>query len=319
MREKLGRPSKRVVQNPGDGMAVVRPSQGNLVLYNAAYVEGVHFDLLYTSAAEVGHRCLALALNHLVARGVCPRQASLGVGLCQDHGEVFVSELCSGASMLAKQVPLDLIAEHNFASPSFLVITISLLAEPYPKAKLIPANSIRTGDLLAVTGFPGSSAAGLTLLRRMGRGEADNFPEVRDAHVKPMPKTKAGKALAVSGIANSCIPLHQGLARDLHSWAEAAQCGILLDQKSIPVSPAIERVASFLGSDLSAWQLYGGEDTELLFSVSPKKVSTLTFPFQIVGEYRPKRERVRIHTLNGEVVPLLPMVWTDYARRARGA
>ena len=324
IRDSLDRPSTRVLSNPGDGVAVVRPATGRCILHNAAFVEGIHFDLIYTTPAEVGHRCLATALNKLAALGARVRHASLGVGLRPEQGEIFVADLFEGASRLARANNLDLIAEHAFPSPSFLIVTVTILAEPIPASKLREEPSAREGDLVCVTGYPGSSACGLSLLRRMGRAEANRYPKARDAHLCPQPRLRAGETLARVGGVTGLVELRNGLARDLNYLSELTGKGLVVAQESLPAAPFFERTAQFLGADPQTWILYGGEDTELLFTIKPSRMPALQramaanrVPLRAIGEVVSRRMRVQLRGSDGSLVPLLPMVWSDYARRSR--
>ena len=162
IRETVNRKSSRVVQNLGEGTAILKPAKGQCVIHTEAMVEGIHFDLTYTTPSELGHRILAAGLASIAARGVKPLSASVSLGLRYEQGEIFVGEFFGGAARLAQSHKIDLVAENTFPSPSFLVVHLVILAESGSQKNLVSKTGAREGHSVFLVGTPGASAAGLT-------------------------------------------------------------------------------------------------------------------------------------------------------------
>ena len=65
----------------GDDCAAVRLDGGDYLLWTVdTLVEGVHFDLSYTTLAQLGWKALAVNLSDIAAMGGEPRQALLSLG-----------------------------------------------------------------------------------------------------------------------------------------------------------------------------------------------------------------------------------------------
>jgi len=315
----LGKPSSRVLLGIGDDAAVVAPPKGKMVATVDTMVEGVHFDLAYTNAFELGHKALAVNLSDMAAMGATPLYALVSVGLPQSTTEHFVEELYRGIRQLAKKYKVDIIGGNTVQSPSATVIDISLIGEA--NKTYFTRSGAKPGDLIAVTGFLGNSAAGLNCLKRLGRNNMDSLKALMTAHLLPEPRVKESLALLKTNAVTSMIDVSDGFARDLHHIAEQSKVGALIDEKRIPISPLALRGAEVVSGNARNWALFGGEDYELLFTFNPKKESAvkkaLGKQLNIIGEVLPKKNGVKLRDKQGDVAPLEPRGWNHFVRRAR--
>ncbi len=313
----LGKPSKRVVLGIGDDAAVVVPPRGKLVATVDTLVEGVHFDLAYTNPHELGHKALAVNLSDIAAMGATPLYALVSVGLKQSTTEHFVEETYRGIRQLAKRFSVDIIGGNTVQSPNSTVIDITVIGEA-PKS-YFSRTGAKVGDLIAVTGHLGSSAAGLNCLKRLGRHNLDVFKPLVQAHLMPEPKVKEAQALLATGAVTSMIDISDGFARDLHHLTEGSKVGALVDETQLPVGEVTKRAAEVVGGNYRNWALFGGEDYELLFTFSAKKLSAvkkaLGKKFFLVGAVQAKK--VEIKNGDGEITPLEPRGWNHFVRRSR--
>ena len=175
-----------------------------------------------------------------------------------------------------------------------------------------------------VTGALGGSAAGLALLKRLDRAQALKHEAAVMAHLMPWPRLKAAQLLSSLPSVTAMVDVRDGIARDLHRLVEQSGAGACLEESLVPRSSAAVEVASVIDSDSKAWTLFGGEDFELLFTVKKKAVDEVHrclkregVPATVIGEIRPKAFGVKIRNASGDLVPLLPRVWTHFARRSR--
>lgn len=315
----LGKPSSRVIVGIGDDAAVAMPPKGKMVATVDTMVEGVHFDLTYTTAFELGHKALAVNLSDLAAMGATPLYALVSVGLPQSTTEHFVEELYRGIRELAKRFHVDIIGGNTVQSPSATVVDISLIGEA--SKAYFTRTGAKAGDLIGVTGVLGSSAAGLNCLKRLGRHNLDRFKPLMTSHLLPEPRVKESLALLKTGAVTSMIDVSDGFARDLHHIAEQSKVGALIDEKSLPVSPLAVRAAELVTANARTWALFGGEDYELLFTFDAKKEAAvkkaLGKQFSLIGEVMPKKFGVKLRDRGGVVAPLEPRGWNHFVRRAR--
>src|SRR4029079_10393571 len=119
----------------------------------------------------------------------------------------------------------------------------------------------RAGDVLAVCGALGHSAAGLLLLQR---GETGRAPALVDYHRRPRPPYQQGQAAARAG-ATAMLDISDGLARDAGRLARASGVSVELDDLLLADEAA--QLQHAVGAD-DAWRsvIEGGEEHSLLAS-----------------------------------------------------
>jgi thiamine-monophosphate kinase len=151
------------------------------------------------------------------------------------------------------------------------------------KSALMLRSGAKPGDVLAVTGFFGKSAAGLRLLSEDTKCSASN--NLREVLLRAvyMPKARLaeGLALSSSGAVSSSIDSSDGLAWSLHEIARLSNVGFMVD--SIPVADEVKRFSEFNRLDAVELALYGGEEYELVVTVRPKRWIKAEAAMEAVG------------------------------------
>ncbi|MCA1906611.1 MAG: hypothetical protein LDL11_08490, partial [Desulfarculus sp.] len=120
-----------------------------------------------------------------------------------------------------------------------------------------------------------------------GPGGAKDDPRAMDAvaaHLRPVPRLAAGRALAASGRVGAMMDLSDGLASDLARICRASQVGAVVEAAALPIAAQTRELASTLGADPLDWAVKGGEDFELLFTCDPGQVARLS---ELVAEGSP--------------------------------
>ncbi len=314
----LGKPSRRVFEGIGDDAAIVQSPRGRTVVTVDTMVENVHFDLLYTTARELGRRAISVAVSDLAAMAARPLYVLVSLGLKQNVSDIFIEELYTGIKEAARRYGTDVIGGNTVQSPTSIVVDVVAIGEG---KQLLRRSGAKVSDVIAVTGFLGDSAAGLNLLKRVGRdGTPVQMQRLLTSHLDPV--ARVTEALAISRFVHAAIDLSDGLSTDLHHLCLASRVGALIDKASLPISPAARDAAKFLDSQELKWALCGGEDYELLITLDPKNFSRCRkrlkeFDVELtaIGEVTPVESGVRIRDERGEICPLAPMGWNHFVRR----
>lgn len=259
----------------GDDAAVLEHS-GPLVACHDLLVDGVHFRRAWASAADVGHKALAVNLSDLAAMGATPTAALVGLTLPPDVGLEEVAALYGAMAALAGGHGVAIAGGDTTTGP-VLSLGVTALGRMEPGVAPMTRAGGRPGDLLCLTGPLGASAAGLALLEDPGLGagaEPGPMDDLRRAHLRPVPRIAAGRALAAGG-AHAAIDISDGLLLDAGRLADASGCGLLLDLGAVPLAPGVAGVAEALGRPADLFAATGGEDYELLLALAPEDLGRL--------------------------------------------
>lgn len=278
LRAALPAPAPWVEQAIGDDCAVLRQGASSLLLTKDLLVEGVHFRRCDLSAQQLGYKALAVNVSDVAAMGGEPAAALLGLGVPPGVPAEWVRGLRGGLLECAAEFGVDIVGGDTVAAPGGVVLSVTLVGRAAPGEAVLRSGG-RAGDVLAVGGALGGSAAGLSLLLAglqggEGRGDADELAACA-AHVRPRPQVALGRLLATRGLATAMLDVSDGLLLDLSRLCAASGVGARVDPALVPLPSWAQRLARRRGADALQWALQGGEDYVLLFSVSPQHWETL--------------------------------------------
>lgn len=266
--------SRSVVMGIGDDAAVTLPSPRQLQLLTAdMLVENVHFDLKTTTPWQLGYKAIAVNLSDIAAMGGTPKHVVISIALPKHTDLDFVVNLYKGMKEICREFGVNIIGGDTVSSPHDLVVNVTASGEVEP-THLVRRSGARPGDIVAVTGTLGNSAIGLDLLMRGDWEEYEFAWPLVTAHLTPRPQVKAGRAVAGAG-ATSMDDISDGLASEVNEIAAASGVGMLIREKDIPLSPELTKAAEGLDKSAVDYALYGGEDFQLIFTISPEKYSLL--------------------------------------------
>jgi thiamine-monophosphate kinase len=268
----------------GDDAAVIKQLTGrDTVITTDLLVEESDFRRDSTRPRLLGHKALAVSLSDIAAMGAQPRWALLSIGIPLDIWDSdFVDQLYEGFFALAERYDVRLIGGDVSRTPEKIVIDSIVLGE-CRSGHAVTRSGAKPGDHLFVTGLLGASAAGLRLMERgarlqkLGAGDDDSrsIEQLLLRQLRPEPRVGWGLVLGQERLASSMIDLSDGLSSDLHHICQESRVGAVIESAQIPVDPLVAELAGRRALDPLILALNGGEDFELLFTVSPENISKL--------------------------------------------
>jgi thiamine-monophosphate kinase len=251
----------------GDDAAVIPTDPGkSLVITTDVLVDQIHFSDRTTPPDSVGWRAAAANLSDLAAMGASPLGITVGLGLPGQTPVAWVEQLYQGMVNCLQGTPI--LGGDICRSP---VITVSITAfGQVDPTHVIQRAIAQPGDAIVVTGFHGSSKAGLELLLNDQVGD----PALIHAHQYPKPRLDVLPFLPKTRIAG--MDSSDGLADAVLQICRASQVGAQLERQAIPIYPALRESEHMID-----WALYGGEDFELVLCMP--EASAQEFVRQIEG------------------------------------
>jgi thiamine-monophosphate kinase len=268
-------PGGYTLLGPGDDAAVLRAPDGRVVVSTDVLVEGRHFRRDWSTAYDVGRRAAAANLADIAAMGAAPTGLLVALACPPALPLDWADGLADGLREECDLVGVGVVGG-DVARSDVLTVAVTAIGDLEGRAPVTRAGA-RPGDLVAVAGRLGWSAAGLAVLARGFRSPA----AVVNAHRRPEPPYPAGPQAAALG-ATAMIDVSDGLVADLGHVSRASAVRVELDSAAFEVPGRLREVGSALGLDPLGWVLTGGDD-HALAATFPATV-TLPDAWRVVGQ-----------------------------------
>lgn len=260
--------SDDVLLGVGDDAAVLDvPAGYRLVTAVDTIVAGIHFPL-DTAAADIAYRALAVNLSDMAAMGAQPRWFTLSLCLPEPR-EAWLAEFVISLQQLAAQYDVQLVGGDTVKGPLNISVQILGLVET---DVWLTRSGAEPGDMVFISGVPGEAAGGLQLLLQTPiTVDAEHRRHLLERFYRPTPRVELGRS--IRQLASAAMDVSDGLLTDLNKLCAASGYGAHVDLESLPTSPAL--LTTFGAQTAERYALTGGDDYELLFTVSSKKLLQL--------------------------------------------
>ena len=263
----------------GDDVSAVNLGKGKVAVLKTDMLVGKTDVPQDMSLWQAARKAVVINISDFAAKGVEPVAVLVSLGLPRHLMRKEVDEIARGLNAGAREYGAYVVGgDTNEASD--LIMAISLFGTAKRKTLML-RNGAKSGDIVAVTGFFGKTAAGLRLLLD-GYAASKDLREVLLRSVcMPKARLSEGLALCGSGAVSASIDSSDGLAWSLHELARMSGVGFLVN--SVPVADEVRCFAEFNGLDPLELALYGGEEYELVITVKPKRWAVAETAVEAVG------------------------------------
>ncbi len=276
---------ERTLLGPGDDCALVAAPEGSTLVTTDVLVDGRHFRRDWSSPDQIGERAAAQNLADIAAMGGRASALVVSLVLPGDIDVEWLVALVQGFGERARRAGAAVVGGDLSGGTE---LSIAVTAMGYCPSGMLTRGGAQPGDVLAVAGTLGRSAAGLELLTRglvnpwvRDDPVAGDLAEVLDTYRAPRPPLEAGP-LAAAGGAHAMMDISDGLLIDSGRMAAASGVVIEIDPKWLETDlEALAGPAQVCGHDGMRWVLTGGEDHSLLATFAPD--ATLPSGFRQIG------------------------------------
>ncbi|MGE2712561.1 thiamine-phosphate kinase [Mycolicibacterium litorale] len=246
-----------VAVGPGDDAAVLATADGRTVVSTDMLVEGRHFRLDWSTPHDIGRKAIAQNAADVEAMGAAAIAFVVAFGAPADTAAAAALRLTDGLWDEAAAMGAGIVGGDLVSAPQW-VISVTVLGDLGGRAP-VRRDGARPGDVVAVAGELGRSAAGYALWHR----GIDGFDALRRRHLVPEPPYGQGRVAADAG-ATSMTDVSDGLLADLGHIADQSGCRIDVDRNALRDDHAAVADAA-TAADGDAWEyvLTGGEDHAL--------------------------------------------------------
>ena len=303
----------------GDDAAVIDHFGKQTVITTDMLVEGIHFDLMYTPLKHLGYKSVVVNLSDVYAMNAIPTHITLSIAFSNRFSLEAMDEFYEGVYAACEKYEVDLVGGDTTSSQKGFVISITAIGEVVPD-KFVKRSTAQKGDLLCVSGFVGGAFLGLTILEREKRIFADtgSQPDLEDqAYIvgkllKPEARKDIIEFFATSEITpTAMIDVSDGLSSEALHICKQSNLGCIIYEDKIPVHEEARQFAYKLELDPTACALSGGEDYELLFTLSQTDYDKIVLNEQIsvIGYMTEPEDGSHILTRGGNKYALVAQGW----------
>jgi thiamine-monophosphate kinase len=304
----------------GDDAAVIDQFGKQTVISTDMLIEGIHFDLMYTPLKHLGYKAVVVNLSDICAMCATPTHITMSIGISNRFSVEAIAEFYEGVYAACEHYNVDLVGGDTTSSDKGFVISVTAIGEVTPD-KYVTRSGAQNGDLLCVTGTLGAAYLGLQLLEREKRifmespgvqpdlqGKVYNVGRL----LKPEARTDIVTLLQEQDIMpTAMIDVSDGLSSEIMHICTQSKLGCVVYEGKIPIHDESRELAYEFQIDPTMCALNGGEDYELLFTISQADYEKINgrAGIHIIGYMTTADEGMKLHTKGGNVYPLVAQGW----------
>ncbi len=312
----------------GDDAAVIAKNDTDCLLISTdLLVEGIHFDVVYTPLKHLGYKAVVVNVSDIVAMNGTATHITVALAISSKYTIEAMDELYKGIALACKKYKIDLVGGDTTSTPSGLVIAITVVGEA-KKDKITHRHTAQKGDLICVTGDLGAAYIGLTLLEREKRVFMESPSIQPDFDGKSYPIQRQLKPDAridmveifeeLNLVPTAMIDISDGLASELFHLCKQSQVGCKIYEDKLPIDKTVYNTALEFNLDPTVCALNGGEDYELLFTVSQADYEKIKDnpDISVIGYVCDAEEGKKLITKSNSIHDLKAQGWDSFGQES---
>lgn len=304
----------------GDDAAVLDFKEKKAVISTDLLIEGVHFDLAYMPLKHLGYKSVVVNVSDIYAMNAKPTQITVSVAVSNRFPLEALEELFDGITLAAKEYNVDVVGGDTTSSQKGLIISITAIGEA-DEAELTYRNGAKSNNLLVVTGDLGAAYMGLQVLEREkqvfqvnpnNQPDLDAYTYIIERQLKPEARKDIRTLLHALEIKpTSMIDISDGLSSEIIHLCKQSAVGCNLYEEKLPLDPQLISVCEEFNIDSTTVAINGGEDYELLFTISMNDFDKIKGNpnFTVIGHMTEQSEGIHLITRASSKIPLKARGW----------
>lgn len=312
----------------GDDAAVINIPKNDIVVTTDMLVEGVHFDMVYTPLKHLGYKAVVVNVSDIYAMNAQPRQITISLAISSKYSIAAIEEIYEGALLAAERYGVDIIGGDTTSSLSGLIISITAIGE-VETDKAIKRNGAKENDLIILTGDVGGAYIGLTLLQQekeVWKVNPNSQPDFtgKDYVLERQLKPEARKDIItllkdLKVTPTSMIDVSDGVSSEMMHICKNSEVGCNIYEEKLPIDPTTYHSARDFNIDPTMCALNGGEDYELLFTISQEDFDKIKGNpnLTVIGHITTKESGTNLITSGGSVTPLKAQGWDGLKKQKK--
>jgi len=291
---------KNVVAGIGDDCAVWREGDKYIVFTTDTMVEGDHFIKDWFTPEQIGKRLVETNISDVAAMGASPTSMFVSLVIDDYTSPEWCRKLYDGIKFVADKYEISLLGG-NITHGSTLSLTLGVHGESL--SKVLYRSGAQLGDLVCVTGTIGDAC-----IARLMLGKKLNVPETLLNRLAT-PSARIDESLIIRDYANSMIDISDGIASEARHIAKSSGLGVCINMEKIPYSDLAKKHVSDTDQSLLDSSMRGGEDYELMFTISSDNLERLKSNKNLrthiteIGRIIPENKYVYVYEGEEKILP----------------
>ncbi|MCB7481729.1 thiamine-phosphate kinase [Christiangramia sediminis] len=310
----------------GDDAAVLNFENKQTIVSTDLLVEGVHFDLAYMPLKHLGYKAVMVNLSDIYAMNGTATQITVSIAVSNRFPVQALEELYAGIQLASKIYNVDVIGGDTTSSTSGLMISVTALGIA-EKEDIVYRDGAKANDLLVLTGDLGAAYMGLQVLEREkevfkanpnSQPDLDQYTYLIERQLKPEARKDIGPLLKDLEVKpTSMIDISDGLSSEIIHLCKKSKLGANIFEEKIPLDPAVISVCEEFEIDSTMIALSGGEDYELLFTISQDDYDKIKGNphLTVIGHMTEENEGMHLVTRANQKLPLIARGWNSMENR----
>jgi thiamine-monophosphate kinase len=317
-----------IIKGIGDDCAVVEKDEANYTLITTdLLVEGIHFDIMYTPLKHLGYKAVVANLSDIYAMNGTPHYITVSIAISSKYTVEAVEEIYKGIYLACHNYKIDLIGGDTTSSLKGMFISITAIGQ-VAKEKVVYRTGAVENDLLCVTGDLGAAFMGLQMLEREKQVYLDH-PDLQPdlehqqyiigRQLKPEARKDVIRILAEKNVQpTAMIDVSDGLSSEIQHLCKLNTLGATIYEEKIPIHSDTYEMAVKMGIDPVTTYMNGGEDYELLFTISQANYEAIKDEYEIsvIGHMTHASMGMSLITKAGTKVDITPKGWNAFRNKS---
>ncbi len=307
----------------GDDAAIISAGEESIVISTDMLMEGVHFDLSYMPLQHLGYKAVAVNISDIAAMNARPEQIVISLGISNRFSLEAVDALYEGIRAACDSYKVDLVGGDTSSSVSGLIISITAIGR-VAKDKVVHRGGAKANDIICVTGDLGAAYVGLQVLEREKQvfltnpemqPDLEKYEYLVGRQLKPEARMDIIYELAERNcVPTSMIDISDGLASELLHLSKNSKLGVKIFEDKVPIDHDTFETAIEFKIDPITCVLNGGEDYELLFTITPSDYEKIkNHPdMHFIGHMHDNANQNVMVTKQQTLVPITAQGWNHF-------
>jgi len=295
----------------GDDVSAIDVGSGKLAVIKTDMLVGKTDVPPSMSLLQAARKAVVMNVSDLAAKGVKPIALLTSIGVPRGLKKRDIEQIGEGLNKGAREYDAYILGGDT-SEASDLIISCAALGIG-EKKRLMLRSGAKTGDIVAVTGPFGTTAAGLRILLRNLSAPSRMRKALVNSVLMPHARLNEGLALAETSAATAAIDSSDGLAWSLHEISRASHVGFLIDK--LPIAEEARKLAKIHKIDPIELSLYGGEEYELVVTVKPKLWKKASKKVSLIRIGRVIKEKTLILKVGKKAFPIEARGWEHFKTR----